>query len=283
MTRIMLIVAISALLMTGCVKEEPDKTVEKLRQVSTVTVIKESYKETITYTGFVTARQILPMSFQQNGIVGEVKVAEGQNVKTGDVLMTLDQNADLSAALYASFDGIVSEIYNQPGDVVGTGYPVLILRSTEQIVKVGVTDVDLMRIEAFGNPVVTVELDGKSVEAELKDINRMPDEMSRTYTVTVMLDEKDNFLMGKLGIVSIELARINGMWLPINHIQNDGEDYVYIVNAENRVERRNLKLEELYDDLVRVEGLEDGDRVITVGNSTVNEGQLVTAREATNE
>ncbi len=281
--RIIFIAIMVVLLLTGCVKEEAVKPVEKIRQVSVETIHKEAYKETISYTGFVSARQILPMSFQQNGIVGEVKVAEGQNVKAGDVLMTLKNSTDPSATIYASIDGVISEVINRAGDVIGAGYPVLILRSSEQIVQVGVTDVDLVRIEKFGNPVISINLDEKIFEAKLEDINKIPDESSRTYTVTVALDNKSDYLIGKLGKVSFELARINGIWLPINHVQNDGEDYVYIVNSENRVERRNLILKQINNDMVRVEGLEDGNRVITIGNSIVKEGQQVTAREASNE
>lgn len=281
--RIILLVVLSTLLITGCVKEEPTKSIEKTRQVSVVTITNESHKETIDYTGFVTARQILPMSFQQDGIVGDVYVEEGQTVKAGDLLMILANNAATSATLYASMDGIVSEVINQTGEVIGAGYPVLILRSTQQIVKVGVTDVDLLRIEKFGNPVIMVDLDGKLIEGKLADINRIPDETSRTYTVTVSLDDNEDYLIGKLGIVTFELARIGGMWLPINHIQNDGEDYVYIVSSENRVERRNLKLKEINDHLVRVEGLDVGDQVITIGNSIVKEGQQVTTVEASHE
>ncbi len=281
--RILVILALIALLMTGCSKEETLKPMEKMRQVSVATVNKEAHKETIAYTGFVSARQILPLSFKQDGIVGDVKVVEGQKVKVGDVLMTLKGNTEASSTLYSSMDGIVSEVMNKSGDVVGAGYPVLIVRSPEQIMRVGVTDDDLIRIERFGNPVISIDLDGKVTEAKLDDINRIPDESSRTYTVTVALDTKSVFLIGKLGTVSFELSRITGIWLPINHIQNDGEDYVYIVNSENRVERRNIKLKELNNDKVRVEGLEDGNRVITIGNSIVKEGQQVTAREASNE
>jgi len=281
--RIIMIVTMMILLMTGCTKEETVKPVEKIRQVSVETIKKEAHKETIAYTGFISARQILPMSFQQNGIVGEIKVTEGQKVKVGDVLMTLKNNAGANETIYASIDGIVSEIINKNGDVIGAGYPVLILRTSEQIMQVGVTDDDLLRIEKFGNPVITVNLDDKSFEAKLDDINKIPDESSRTYTVTVALDATSDYLIGKLGTVSFELSRINGMWLPINRIQNDGEDYVYIVNSENRVERRNLVLKELNNDMVRVEGIEDGSRVITIGNSIVKEGQQVTAREASNE
>lgn len=281
--RIVMIVTILALILSGCSKEEAIKPVEKMRQVSVVTVSNESHKETIVYTGFVTSRQILPLPFKQDGIVGEVKVSEGQKVKSGDLLMTLKDNADPMSSIYAGINGVVAEVVNRPGDVVGAGYPVIILRSTEQIVQVGVTDVDLLRIEKFGDPVVSVDLDGKIIKAKLDDINKIPDEASRTYTVTVALDDKSEYLIGRLGKVTFELARQSGMWLPINHIQNDGEDYVYIVTSENRVERRNLKLKEINNDLVRVEGLEEGNRVVTIGNSIVKEGQQVEAREASNE
>lgn len=281
--RIMLIVTILTLILSGCSKEEPVKPVEKIRQVSVVTVNNEVHKETIIYTGFVSSRQILPLSFNQDGIVGDVKVVEGQKVKSGDLLMTLKNTTDPMSSIYAGIDGIVSEVINRPDDVVGAGYPVVILRSSEQIVQVGVTDVDLLRIEAFGDPVISVDLDSKIIEAKLDDINKIPDEATRTYTVTVVLDDKTAYLIGSLGTVSFELARQSGMWLPINHIQNDGEDYVYIVTSENRVERKNLKLKEINNDLVRVEGLEEGNRVITIGNSFVKEGQQVEAREASNE
>ena len=281
--RIFLIVTLMALFLSGCSKEQIAKPIEKIRQVSVVTVNNETHKETIAYTGFVSARQILPLSFKQGGIVGDVKVLEGQMVKSGDLLMTLKDNTDPTSPIYAGIDGIVSEVINRSGEVVGAGYPVIILRSAEHIVRVGVTDDDLLRIEKFGDPVVTVDLDGKIIEAKLDDINKIPDESSRTYTVTVTLNDKTEYLIGKLGTVSFELARQSGMWLPINHIQNDGEDYVYIVNSENRVERKNLKLKEINNDLVRVEGLEEGNRVITIGNSIVKEGQQVEAREASNE
>jgi len=281
--RIFCLATLIIVLMTGCTKEETVKPVEKIRQVSVETLNKESYKETITYTGFVSAHQILPLNFQQNGIVGEVNVIEGQKVKAGDVLMTLKNGEGASETLYAAIDGVISEMFNKSGDLVGAGYPVIIMRTAQQIVQVGVTDIDLLRIEKFGDPVINVTLDGKLIEAKLYDINKIPDETSRTYTVTVTLDKTSDYLMGKLGTVTFELARLSGMWLPINQIQNDGEDYVYIVNSENRVERRNIKLKQLNNDKVRIEGLDDGNRVITIGNSIVKEGQQVTAREANNE
>ena len=200
--------------------------------------------------------------------------------------MTLEQmGTKVNPAGFAVvvMDGVVTQLINKPGDLVSKDYPVAIISTEKQVVKFGVTDTDLEKIEKFGNPVVSVELNGLKVDAVLEDVSKIPDQDSRLYNVTVALKEGKSQLIGTIGTISLELSRIYGIWLPIAQVQNDGEDYVYIVNADNRVERRNLRLKELYNDLVRVEGLNEGDRVITVGNAFVKEGQQVTAREEDHE
>jgi len=284
--KVMIVLLALSLIMTSCAQEEPAKAVEKIRQVSVVTANEESYRETLKYTGYVTASQIIPIHFSIDGKVDEVKVKQGQKVKTGDILMTLEQmgtKVNPAGFAVAVMDGVVTQLINKPGDLVSKDYPVAIISTEKQVVKFGVTDTDLEKIEKFGNPVVSVELNGLKVDAVLEDVSKIPDQDSRLYNVTVALKEGKSQLIGTIGTISLELSRIYGIWLPIAQVQNDGEDYVYIVNADNRVERRNLRLKELYNDLVRVEGLNEGDRVITVGNAFVKEGQQVTAREEDHE
>ncbi len=271
------------LTLTGCEEKKEESIIEKIRQVSVVTVSEEAYKESVRYTGFVTASQVIPMSFASNGKVEKVMIKEGQKIKTGDALMALYSMGDQSEILYSGMDGVVAEIYTAPDELVGKDQPVLVLRTDDQVIQVGVTDKDIERIEKFGDPVTYFEINDKKISAKLKDMNKLPDQISRTYTVTVTLEEEKDLLIGQMGTVSFELSRISGIWLPISWIQNDGEDYVYIVSAENRVERRNIKLNELNLDKVRVDGLAEGDRIITVGNAYVKEGQSVTAREASHE
>lgn len=273
----------TTLTLTGCEEKKEENVIEKIRQVSVVTVSEEAYKESVRYTGFVTASQVIPMSFSSNGKVEKVMVKEGQKIKTGDALISLYATGAQAETLYSGMDGVVAEVYTAPDELVGKEQPVLVLRTDDQVIQVGVTDKDIERIEKFGDPVTYFEINDKKISAKLKDMNKLPDQISRTYTVTVTLEEEKDLLIGQMGTVSFELARISGIWLPISWIQNDGEDYVYIVSAENRVERRNLKLNELNLDKVRVDGLAEGDRIITVGNAYVKEGQSVTAREASHE
>lgn len=284
--RPLFIIFILMFMVTGCTEKEAIKTADKTRQVTVVTMKNQAFRETLRYTGFVSASQIIPVSFSVDGVVESVDAQEGQTVEAGDILMTLEATGgpgDAMGKLYAPMNGIVAAVIPSEGDLVGAGYPAVVVRSEKQIVKVGVTDKDLKRIEDYSNPEVSIQIGDKTVKAKVDALSKLPDESTRLYSVTLSLDSDDAFLMGEMATASIELSRIRGVWLPISNIQNDGEDYVYIVNADNRVERRNLKLKELNSAHIRVEGLGAGDRVITVGNSFVKEGQLVIMREAADE
>lgn len=281
--RPLFIIFILMFMVTGCTETEVVKAADKTRQVTVVTMKNEAFRETLRYTGFVSASQVIPVSFGVDGKVATVDTEEGALVEAGDVLMTLEKTGDAMGSLYAPIDGVVAAVIPSVGDLVGAGYPSVVIRSEKQIVNVGVTDTDLKRIEDYGNPEVTVKIGEDSVAGKVDAISKLPDEATRLYTVTLSLETEDAFLMGEMATADIELSRIRGVWLPISYVQNDGADYVYIVNSDNRVERRNLKLMELNSAHIRVEGLKAGDRVITVGNAFVREGQQVIMREATNE
>lgn len=281
--RPLFIIFMLMVMVTGCTETEVVKAADKTRQVTVVTMKNEAFRETLRYTGFVSASQVIPVSFGVDGKVATVDTEEGALVEAGDVLMTLEKTGDAMGSLYAPIDGVVAAVIPSVGDLVGAGYPSVVIRSEKQIVNVGVTDTDLKRIEDYGNPEVTVNIGESSVAGKVDAISKLPDEATRLYTVTLSLETEDAFLMGEMATADIELSRIRGVWLPISYVQNDGADYVYIVNSDNRVERRNLKLMELNSAHIRVEGLKAGDRVITVGNAFVREGQQVIMREATNE
>ena len=273
-------------LLTGCSEDTSSPTVDKIRQVSVVTVKNEAFRETLSYVGFVEPEQMIPISPQIDGKVKSIKVTEGLVVKAGEVLLELEKTGattDAMSTLYAPIDGVVAEVFATEGLLVGAGNPAVLLSTERQIMQIGVTDQDLLLIEDFRNPSITVMLNDEKVSATLLDLNRLPDATSRLYTIKILLDSSESFLLGQMGSVSFELSRMNGIWLPINWIQNDGEDYVYIVNSDNRIERRNIRLKELNNDRIRVDGLKTQDRVVTVGNNFVKEGQQVVAREATDE
>lgn len=282
---LLLSAAMVATVLTGCAQENEKEVIDKVRQVSVYSVNEEAYRETLVYNGFINANQILPLNFQKDGKVENVFVEVGAKVKTGDLLMSLEKAdaSDLSSNVYAPMDGLVSQVLVGEGNLASKEYPAVILQSENDKIAIGVTSVDYQKIVKYGTPSVIVVANDINKQAKFKSIAMLPDTSTMTYAVEIEVDDSSQLIVGDLAEVRLELARVSGIWLPISYIQNDGEDYVYIVNADNRVERRNLKLNELNNDLVRVTGLSSGDRIITVGNSFVNEGQLVNAREEVHE
>ncbi|HAS72777.1 MAG TPA: hypothetical protein DCS67_01375, partial [Clostridiales bacterium UBA8960] len=74
--RLLLIISILLFLVTGCVDEKVVAVAEKTRQVTVVTVENQTIRESLIYTGFVSASQIIPVSFSVDGKVDVFNVKD---------------------------------------------------------------------------------------------------------------------------------------------------------------------------------------------------------------
>lgn len=86
-------------------------------------------------------------------------------------------------------------------------------------------------------------------------------------------------LIGSAADVSLAAGAVNGIWIPIAAVMNDGEDYIFIIRDERAV-KRNISLKESQGFNVRVEGLEPGDKLVTSGMKELSEGMKVTVSQA---
>ncbi len=279
-----MVIAMISIVLWGCSETIEPVSTEKIRGVEVITVKEETFNEKIKYIGNISSTQIVPFGINAGGQIDTINVAPGDRVEIGDLLATYtNETLGEDQELLSEMDGYVVNVEQSEGAMVAPGYPVILLRSVDQIVKFGMIQSDVKRIESENDIDIEVTIDEKTYQGKLVGINQMPDVKSRTYDVTIEILDSDQFLLGELCEVTINLNEVKGIWLPIAYIQNDGEDYVYTVNSENRIVRKNLLLGELNDAYVRVDGLEVGDRVVVVGNGFVREGQKVTLREANDE
>lgn len=279
-----MIIAVASIALWGCTEKVVPVSTEKIRSVEIITMEEKTFNEKIKYIGNISSTQVLPFGLSSGGRIDTIEVAPGDFVENGDVLATYtSESLGEGQKLISEMDGYVVNVEESEGAMVAPGYPVVILRSDEQIVKFGMIQNDVKRIDSVGEIDIDIIIGDKVYKGELTGINQMPDVKSRTYDVTIEILGSDQFLLGELCEVTINLEEIKGIWLPIAYVQNDGEDFVFTVNSEDRIVRKNLILAELNDAYVRVDGLEVGDRVVVVGNGFVREGQKVNLREASDE
>jgi len=175
--------------------------------------------------------------------------------------------------MYSDIDGYVLKIISEEGEVASPLFPVMVLGSSDTIVTIGISQNDVRTIEVGMKAEIsisTLDFDG-----EVISISKIPDESSRTYETFVSFPEdKYNFFIGESAVVDIIVGESEGIWIPINIIQNDGEDFVYIV-SNDRVFKKIIRLGSIDNDFVLVEGLEAGDQLISNGIKSVKPGYLV--------
>ena len=185
----------------------------------------------------------------------------------------LDQKNNMlkDSSLISTSSGYVADILYKAGEVVPAGYPVVIIRNGEQIANVGLSQKDTSRV----NPGMKVEVESSGAKAAgtVKSISDIPDSRSRTYNAEISLDGSD-FPLGSTVRIRIATAAVKGVWISISSILSGEKDYVYIVENERAV-KKEISIKSTSGDQALVEGLQDGQRIITEGAKKIKHMDLV--------
>ena len=211
----------------------------------------------------------------QNGTRPEDKQAALAQVNTAKANYDSKVNLVQDASLLADTDGYVVDILCKEGEMQAVGYPVILIRSENQVVTAGLSDDDVKKVQ-IGEK-AKVKIDDMMARGEIINIVQMPDKQSGTYSAEVKIsDPIDNnkFYIGESVKVYFEDGEKNGIWVPINSILNDGEDYVYVVE-DSRSVRKNITLGQTNENEVCVEGLKAGDSLVIEGMKNIKAGYQV--------
>ena len=207
-----------------------------------------------------------------NGARDEDVSAAKAQYEASIVQYEANNNMLQEATLYSNMEGFVVEVLKEDGEMIGAGYPVIIVRNDKQIVEIGVTQQDVKKLKIGQDAVINV--DEVHTNGEIIKISQLPDRETRTYKVQLKINDKltsNQFLLGSIATVDFEMGNMEGIWLDIQSILNDGEDYVFVIKDE-RGTRRNIKFLAINENKVLVEGLEAGDMLIVEGMKSLKEG-----------
>lgn len=177
--------------------------------------------------------------------------------------------------LRSEVSGYVVDVRHHPGELVGGGHPVVIVRTAQQVIEVGVSQRDVQRLALGTTAAVTI--DALRGTGTVSNIAQVPDRTSRTYEVQVALDEPLNgqrLLLGSLARVAFNVGEREGIWVPVPSVLTEGKSFVFVVQ-DGRASKRTVRLRDVAGPFVRVEGLKDGEQIIVEGMKTLSEGRRV--------
>lgn len=198
-----------------------------------------------------------------NSASQQLKLAQTQG---GESQLNLDD-----AVLMAPYDGYIVDWLAEEGEITGSGIPVALFSTEEQVIEIGVTQEDYVAFEA--GKTVDVEVDGKSYPGVILSRAAYPTEATRTYVVEVQVSG-DAFPLGALGTVKAVKSIQEGILIPVTAlIYSDGVEVYTVVSGQAKLVK--VEIVALMDDLVLIKGLDSGTQIITEGIKRVQDGDPV--------
>ena len=194
--------------------------------------------------------------------------------------------------LKAPFEGVVAKTYVERYQTVAAGTQIAQFLGTKNIdVEFNVPEKLFLRFnprKLAVKPTMQIEFDdlpGKSFAATYKEIDTIPDAVTRSYNVTVTMPRPDDLTVfpGMSVTASLNLATLlsnsddGGVLVPLESVfDENGKRWVWKLDAQNEAHKTEVKVYGIQDGQLRIsEGLKDGDRVIALGVSYVTEGMKV--------
>lgn len=188
------------------------------------------------------------------------------------------------SSVIAPISGIISMRNIDEGEFVGGGVPVFTVINTDTvIISISVPDTLAEKLHAGDQvPIRITALRKQELTGNIDTISPAADPLTHAYTVKIKLDNPGNSIKpGMLAKVSMPLdSKENIITVPNEAILvQDAAQYVYIVQS-GKVKKIQVTTGLSNDELTEVvEGLKEGDPVITEGQSFLNDGENVSMGE----
>ena len=167
--------------------------------------------------------------------------------------------------------------------MAGAGQPILAVQFFRQVwVSISVPDEVSARIHLGQDATVWFDaLPGRTFTASVVQINPSADPQARQFTVrAIMSNAEDLFRPGMFAHVSLVTEKASQVVaVPREAMQHDqAGDYVMLVDDQSKLQRRPVTLGLSDAEFVAVtQGLEAGERVVTMSSLPIKEGQTVKA------
>lgn len=184
------------------------------------------------------------------------------------------------STLCANNAGIISSISAETGQVVSAGQTVLTLvQDGDREIEINVPENRIEQLRQTGQIQITFwALPGISANGKIREISPMADKISRTYKVRIsLIDPPEEIKLGMTATVTaIQPGNRQTAAIPLSAIYQTGNTPNVWVVENDAVHLRPIKVGRFEDNRMEVlEGLQNGDVVVTAGVHKLEEGQKV--------
>ncbi|MGE3691377.1 MAG: efflux RND transporter periplasmic adaptor subunit [Novosphingobium sp.] len=180
--------------------------------------------------------------------------------------------------------GLVLERKVEPGQVVGSGSGVLfrIAKGGEMELKAMIGEVDFAKLAMGGMAKVTPVGSEKTFEGQIWQLSPVIDPQTRQGIARIALSYAPELRPGGFASAVISSGAVVAPLLPDSALLSDARgSYVFIVDKNNKVQRRDVKTGMVSDSGVAIaSGLDGSERVVLRSGGFLSPGESVNPRPA---
>jgi len=219
----------------------------------------------------------VPSSTQENAGSAVAALEAGQRAARAQLNEAKRQLAQTT--LRAPFDGVVSAVFVEQGEVVGAGTPIVALSSGNRVeLEIDVPESLLGGLREGQSVHVDLPFLGlKNIDGRIETVGQVTAGYGRLFPVIVTLPEAEELRPGLTAEVVVPTAALPGMALPVAAVINPSGYRASVLRVTNgRVKRVFVETGTLVDSRVMVEGpLAVNDRVVVSGHAQLLDGEQV--------
>ena len=222
--------------------------------------------------GFISKADIDRKTASRDAAVARVAVAQAEYGQSRAQIGRLDIRSPAA--------GLVLTRAVEPGQVVGPGDGALfrIAKGGEIEIRALLAEQDLARLKV-GDPAEVTPIGGsRSFSGTIWQISPVIDPQTRQGTVRIQLLYDPALRPGGFAAAAIHSGMVSAPRLPESAVLNDEKSsYVYVVGADDKVIRRDVKVGDVSDaGVVIIAGLRGNEKIVLSAGAFLNPGDKIT-------
>jgi HlyD family secretion protein len=184
----------------------------------------------------------------------------------------------------APANGLILARSVEPGQIVSAGSPALfrLAGGGEMELKAEMSEADLARMRVGLGASVTPVGTASQFNGQIWQVAPIIDPQSRQGIARIALSYNAALRPGGFASAQISAGQVDAPVLPESAVLSDDKgNYVFIIDAENKVQRRQVKTGSVSDSGIPVvEGLSGSEQVVLSAGAFLNPGETVVAQRA---
>jgi len=269
------------------VEEEASPQSESaLTTLSSVTVLNSNAilkSKTIRTSGFTEADKFIQVRAEIGGRVISTPFKQGDYVKEGDLLCQLYiAGREAYPKIVAPFSGYLESLRVDKGDYLNTGgICASLIDSNPMLLIADIAEKEIADIDVGANSMARL-ISGDEILGKVSFIATSADKNTRTFRVEIQVDNKDRKIRdGVSAEIYIESKKVFSHKISpaILSLNDQGKLGIRTVDENNSVEFKEIEILEDTTDGLWISGLNENERIITLGQEYVFQGQTVNVKE----